>query len=329
MPPTPSATRARAGLFLALTLGAALFSAVAVSRYLGSVGQQATELTAAETVDVVVAARNLYVGQAIRETDLVVRTLAKEAVPEFGVFNTIAEVQGRTPKERVLANELLRQERLARADAGVGLNAIVQPGRRAMTIAVTTETAVAGLLLPNNFVDIIVTIRPDDEQVKNWYSETILQGVKVLAVGNEFDNRNEAFVAEPVSKDGKPAKAPSSSNPNVTAKLRPSITLEVTAEEAERLALAVNRGDISVVLRSDIDIAIVDDTGRTGVAALLGRPAGAPEAPPSPSVIRTEPPAPQGGSGTTIDVVNGNVLTQVGFDAAGNPIPKNDTKNKR
>ena len=57
--------------------------------------------------------------------DVALRALATEMVPTEGVFHTIQEALQRVPRERIVANEIIREERLAMADAGIGLNALV------------------------------------------------------------------------------------------------------------------------------------------------------------------------------------------------------------
>ncbi|MBK7757724.1 MAG: hypothetical protein IPI35_15250 [Deltaproteobacteria bacterium] len=100
----------------------------------------------------VVAKRNLYMGIPITK-----RTspcaLSPEMVPADVVFTSIEAVLQRTPKERVLVNEIVRSERLARREAGIGLNAIITPGKRAVSVAIAAEEAVAGFIQPLNYVD--------------------------------------------------------------------------------------------------------------------------------------------------------------------------------
>jgi pilus assembly protein CpaB len=164
---------------------------------------------------------------------------------------------------------MVREERLARPDAGIGLNAIVTPGKRAMTVATDTETAVAGLLQPGNYIDVIVTIAPEDptKAGAKWVTETILQGIKVLAVGNTLGGGPADKPAEPASGGKKKSKQEQQAQ---NRRLKPSITLEVTPEEAEKLALASSRGQIAVVLRSDIDILQIDTHSVVTAARLIG-----------------------------------------------------------
>lgn len=261
-----------------------------------------------ETVSVVVAVHDLYMGVPITDADVTVAQFLPELVPPENVFKSIDEVRGRTPRERVLSNELIREERLARADAGVGLNAIISPGKRAITVATNTETAVAGLLQPGNYVDIIVTIRPENpEDVgARWVSKTILQGIRVLAVGSTISS------VQPDPKD--------KTKGNTQRNLKPSITLEVTPDEAEQLALATSQGDVHVTLRTDTDFTQIDSNSVTTAARIIGlqpeTSANTEDAPP-PQIARPQAtPAPTP-TAPSAEVISGSDATQVTFGSEG------------
>lgn len=272
-----------------------------------------------EVIDVVIAARDLYMGLPIGPDDIQVRQVSPEMVQRDNTFASLTDVLGRTPRERILANEAVRDERLARPDAGIGLNAIVTPGKRGMTVATNTETAVAGLLQAGNYVDIIVTIKPEDPAAAGakWVTDTILQGIKVLAVGSSLDGNAGK------EEDKKAAKKSSGES---TRRLKPSITLEVTPEEAEKLALAVSQGEIHVVLRSDIDITQWDTHGVMTNQKLIGyeaRPAatGEPRTPRPDDAPPAEEP-PQIGA----QVIQGSKSTDYVIGAGGSVSDKNKKK---
>lgn len=323
---TPTGGRTRAILFLVGSLLLALVAALIVFSIIKKSQDRIKEAAKApQTTEVVVAVRDLYMGLPITPDDVAVRQLVPEMVPPEGMtFGALADVLGRTPRERILANELLREERLARPDAGIGLNAIVTPGKRAMTIATNTETAVAGLLAPGNYVDIIVTIKPEDPTTKDavWVTETILQEIKVLAVGSALSGAEDRPDAAEAAGQGKKA----AKDPTRKA-LKPSITLEVTPEEAEKLALADSRGEITVVLRSDIDILQIDSHGVTTAKNLIGFGTDAPPPEPTPIPRRnakpdesTKPPP------VRAEVIQGGKTTEIVFGDNGE---RTETTNKK
>lgn len=297
-----SGGRTRAIVFLLGSLFLAGLAALLVVRVMQKSAEQAAEAAKPrETADVVIAVRDLYMGLPITAEDVTVRQVAPEMVPRDYTFAQLTDVLGRTPRERILANEAVREERLARPDAGIGLNAIVTPGKRAMTVATDTETAIAGLLQAGNYIDVIVTIAPEDPaQVgAKWVTDTILQGIKVLAVGSSLDGESQATTE--TDKTGKPRP----SNQAQTRNLKPSITLELTLEEAERLAQAVARGDLHVVLRSDIDILQTTSNGAVTTESLIGLE---PKAKPT-GTGRVDPVVPDGPKATVIQGGNSSIIT--------------------
>lgn len=322
--------RTRAGVFLVASLFLALFAAVLVFKIVKkSQAELAEAKKPGQMVDIVVAQRDLYMGLPIGTDDVVVRQLAPGNVPEDESFASVDDVVGRTPRSLILANEPVREERLARPDAGIGLNAVVEPGKRAMTVATNTEDAVAGLLQPGNYVDIIVTIKPEEgAQISKWATDTILQGIKVLAVGGSL-GMTTAEVPEKKSATNQPEakkeKKKGTSQQDMMKRMKPSITLEVTPDEAEKLALAVAQGDIHVVLRSDIDILQYADNGPITSRQLIGLPV---NVTPAAAVARdprpgTPDPLP---TGPTAVVIQGSSRTDVKFNSDGS---NSETSDKR
>ncbi len=319
--------RTRAGLFLVGSLLLAVLAAGMVFRIVKRSQEQLSEAKKPhDTVDVVIAQRDLYMGLPISEDDVVLRQLPIGAVPDEGVYAALGDVLGRTPRERILVNEPIREDRLARPDAGIGLNAVVTPGKRAMTVGTNTEDAVAGLLQPGNYVDIIVTIKPEDPTQANakWATDTILQSIKVLAVGGSLSqSAAEQKTTATNSPDDKATKKTKSSQQDMMRRMKPSITLELTPEEAEKLALAVAQGDIHVVLRSDIDIMQYADNGPITSRALIGFPVAAP--PPSTGKAPATAELPSGPSAV---VIQGSSRTDVKFNADGTSSQTSEKRNK-
>ena len=319
--------RGKAYLFLGVSLIAAVLAAVMVVQLLKNMQRKVEKASApAETVDVVVASRNLYMGLPIQEGDIAVRRLAPEMVPAEVVFTAVDQVVGRTPKERILSSEIVRSERLARREAGIGMNAIITPGKRAVSVGVKAEDAVAGFIQPLNYVDVIVVIVPDSrENVASMFdqtkvravSKTLLQGIKVLAVGDSLtglqgDETQTAEMAKAkTSKTKKKKKATKKNKGHVKGKR--TVTLEVTLEEAEELALAAEKGDITLALRADIDITQVETHGATADALIGFEPVD--EDKPLTTMARKRPPPEK--TGQQAEVVSGGTTTVIEFTDDG------------
>lgn len=229
--------RIRAVFFLLVSLGAAAVACVVIALVLSSYQQQLQEAEReADTAMVMVAAHDLYQGVTISEADLEMKQLPPEYVPD-AVLREQEQAVGRVPRERILQSEFIREERLADSEAGLGLNAIIPRGMRALSINITDGSAVSGFLNPGNYVDTLVTLRGDEDQ-EEAETVTLLQAVPVLAVNARVGERN-------VSAD----------------ELKPSVTVAVTPEQAERLTHAVAQGEVTLTLRNDIDVTHMETHG--------------------------------------------------------------------
>lgn len=321
MPPRQkTGGRTKATLFLAGSLLVAIVVAAAVLQIVRSYKAQIEAANKPpETLQVVVARRNLYTGIQVTPDDVVVREVMPQMVPQdtdgTQVFKSLEEVLGRTPKERILANEIIRGERLARRNSGEGLNAIITPGKRAMAIQVDEAEGLVGLLQPGNYVDVIVTLRPDDVTGKTSFAtETILQGVQVLAV-------NTNLAPTEAATNGT-AKTPAAKDQN--RRSRGTVTLELTLEEAEKLALSSARGDLHLALRSDVEITQQTTHGPITASVVIGwdttpkasSPSAAPATRPTnkPDATKVTPPA------STTEIIQGSKTETYKYDANGNKI---------
>ncbi len=303
--------RTKAIAFLIVSILAAAGAAALVLQVISSANEQLAEARAEDNkVDVVVATRELFVGLPITDMDVAVKSFPPEIVPADVVFSSVENVLGRTPKERILPNEFVRNERLALADVGRGLNAIIESGTRAMSIFVNTESSVAGFIEPGNFVDVIVTIRPDDAAQKSWTTETLLQNVEVLAVGDSLTRPRSAAESTNTSKKTRKGSG--------TARAKPTVTLEVTPEEAQKLALATAKGDVHLALRSNID-SVVLPTKRMTARDIIGYEPVEVAVVTTRAARRTRPEKPpEDETGGVVDVITGGQRTQVNLDKEGN-----------
>jgi len=217
---------------------------------------------------VVVAARSIEIGTPLRADMLTTVDWPGTTLPS-GHANTPGLLIGRVVKIGVERGEPVLENKLAPAGARGGLAGLIDEGKRAVTVKVNEVIGVAGFALPGTFVDVMVNTQ-DEEQKP--ISKIVLERVLVLAVAQEA-GRDET-------------------RPRVVS----AVTLELTPNEAERLDLARSVGNLSLVLRNQLD----RDAGATkGVRRpeLLGKapePAAASAPAPKPRVVivRQKPPAP-------------------------------------
>src|SRR5688500_2942754 len=162
-------------LALALVLG--VFAAMLAKRAMSS--RKAAE---AGTVKLVVAQRAIAPGDALTVADLELRTIMADALPE-GAHLDASELVGRAAQTRIAKGKPVLESMLAPRGSPTGLQALVPPGMRAMTIEVNEFSSVGGMVTPGARVDIISTMQNAGHS--ETMSRTIAQNVLVKAVRSE------------------------------------------------------------------------------------------------------------------------------------------------
>lgn len=229
--------RLKIALVVAVFFG--LIAAYGIYNFLRQQREVAESLKTA-TQDVVVAANDLPAGTVINDELLkkgMVKTVPwpKGSLPT-GSFSTTQQVIGKTNRTKILANEPILESRLA--GEGAGLTTRLEQGKRAMAVKVDEIIGVSGFIVPDDRVDVIVTaLPPGSTNQDNKISKIVLQNKRVLSVAQNVEQ-----------KDGKPQVAR-------------SITLEVSPEEAEKLSLATQEGQVVLALRATGDDAEAKTVG--------------------------------------------------------------------
>lgn len=218
------------------------------------------------TVDVVIAAADINRGDAIERRLLRVQPWPREAVPEGAILD-LAELlppDGGAPRRAtrsMVAGEVVLTSRVSAFGERVMILQTLRPDTRAMAIRVDAVTAVGGFITPGDHVDIVLT-RGDREELM---ADTILRNIRVLAVDQTSDEATD--------------------RPAVAA----TVTVEVTAEEGQILALGQRAGTLSLALRNPdtVDEVPID---RLQLRDLL--PERVVPAPPAPEAEAAPPPPP-------------------------------------
>ena len=232
---------------LAAAVAFGLIAAVSVSRYLASAQQYTKNLA-----NVVVAKVEIPIGTKIVPEQLSVVQFPKAVTPE-GTFSVVDEkLIGRVATVRISMREPVTEARLAPVGSAGGLSSVIPDGYRAMTVKVDDVVGVSGFIQPGTLVDIVVTIvPPDTAKRREKVSKIVLQNIKVLASGQNIDKpKNE--------KETDRVKA---------------VTLQVTPQQAEKLALASSEGRLQLVMRNSVDQGDEVTPGANKSTLLLGEEA--------------------------------------------------------
>ncbi|NBX03733.1 MAG: Flp pilus assembly protein CpaB [Alphaproteobacteria bacterium] len=162
---------------------------------------------------------------------------APEGVPTENLLREgvvrLEEFNGAVVRRPLKAGEVVPASALMKAGDGGFMSAVLEPGMRAVSVAVTATSGNAGFITPGDRVDLIVTHRvrvPMGKDSANMedsvVSETFVRDVRVLAVDQMLDNpENKAILAK-------------------------TITVEVTARQAEQVSVAAEMGKVTFTLRS-------------------------------------------------------------------------------
>lgn len=193
----------------------------------------------APRVRMLVAARPLSIGTLLKDDDLREMDVSGDSVPDgafVGGQESQAELRGALLRRFVDPNTpIVRTDVLRPRDRGF-LAAVLRPGTRAISIGVDVVTDTSGLIWPGDEVDLILTQNLNtgeqgrESPGRRVVGETILSAVRIIAVDQQ------------ISHSGSDATAG-----RVVAR---TVTLEVTPEQAERVAVAMQLGRISLVVRS-------------------------------------------------------------------------------
>ncbi|MBV9518314.1 MAG: Flp pilus assembly protein CpaB [Hyphomicrobiales bacterium] len=148
----------------------------------------------------------------------------------------MAQIVGSIVKENFVANEPINKEKLVQSDAGY-LATILPEGKRALAISIDQRgsNSAGTLILPNDHVDVIRIYK--DARVSRtqgmdvFSSETLLQNIRVLAIGPNIEEKNGARVA-----------------------VGETATLELDPDEVNTIALAQRSGALTLALRSIADM---------------------------------------------------------------------------
>ncbi len=245
---------------LLIVLGGAVVVAVLVAVLVQiTVGKPEPVVVQEEAkVEILVAAKNLKMGD-----ELVAGDMRWQSWPKGALFaGAVVRQEGQKPEDvfqgrlsrNVPQDEPLTKLVLVSESKGNFVAASLGAGMRAVAIEVSASAMVGGFIGPGDFVDVVLTykqtIRPDKEDVlaqqlvarnlDKMATETIVQNVKVLAVDQQATRPEDDKIH--VGK---------------------TVTLEVSVQDSEKIALSQELGALTLSLRGVGDDKIVEKTWPT------------------------------------------------------------------
>lgn len=203
-----------------------------------------TQVIEEKKAQILVAVAPIGVGERLSAKTVQWQDWPEGAVrPEY-VSQTVSpdaleQLTGAVARFEIFPGDPILEQKLVRSGQGY-LSAVLEKGKRGVSIAVTADSASGGFIVPNDHVDVVLTRPGETGQV----SETILQNVKVLAIGARLGETGATGAPE------------NPDNPRAEVFSSQSIaTLELDPIQGETVINASKIGSLSLALRSIADFA--------------------------------------------------------------------------
>lgn len=191
-----------------------------------------------KTTEVLVAAAEVPMGSLVTARELRWQVWPADAAASGMINktdqpNAIQDLTGAISRTSLIGGEPIRKERLIKSGEGGVMSALLPTGARAIAITIDNRGAnsAGGFILPNDRVDVVRTFRDEAASKAQGadvvLSETLLRNIRVLAIGQNIQERNGEKVV-----------------------VGETATLELDPRQVEVVLLAQRLGQLSLALRS-------------------------------------------------------------------------------
>jgi pilus assembly protein CpaB len=236
--------RPKSLILLGLALGCGLVASIGISQVLDGKNKAAVV-----TVPIYVALQNINLGDPVDDSMVKLEEWPKDKVP-IGAIAKWEDLEDRRPRTVIFEGEALLDGKFLPKGQSHDPIAAIPPGMRLKTVAVDAEKSAAGLLSPGDRVDLQLYVKKNErEGISSSFTKVILQNIRVFAVDQAVQRSADNAEARMVAK---------------------TVSLIVTTQQANRVTLAENIGEISLIPRHPDDDQIVEDSEQS-IDDLLAR----------------------------------------------------------
>lgn len=197
-------------------------------------------------VDVVLLKKSLP-AMSVLTSDAIEISKVKAKEAPAGFLSNSTQAVGRVLRRGAVQGQVLTIDLLVAQGSEALFAAEIEPGMRAVSVALSNNSVSGGLLYPGCIVDVLATFKlsgSNRNEIKGEaISTTLLYGIRVLAVPGESIVSQQ----EDETKEKSAPKASASSNQRVT------VVLLVDPKQAEALQLAMDNGTVSLAMRNPLD----------------------------------------------------------------------------
>lgn len=195
---------------------------------------QPVKYVEANTVQILVADGDLSVGTFVTPKNVKWLAWPEKSLSDGFVkkdARAIKDFQGAVVRTAIVKGQPITEAALVKPGDRGFLAAVLEVGKRAVSVPVDATSGIAGFVFPGDFVDVILSVRvsgkdEDGKTEQRFFSETLLNDVRVLAVDQKVENKN-----------GKVSVAKTA-------------TIEVSPKQAEKVAIGLKMGSLSLSLHS-------------------------------------------------------------------------------
>ncbi len=237
--------RAKNMMLFVIAVGCGLVASIGVSQYMERASGAGKN--AVETAKIFVAVTDINIGEKLDAQNVKLEEWPKDRVPEGAIFE-LDELAEQYPRTRLYAGEPIMAAKLMDSNVRGSESITIPKGYRVVSVPVTVDTAVSGLLQPGDRVDLLVFFRKNSE-IPETGTRTLLRDVNVFGVDGATDRSIDA--------DGQ-------------ARNLRTVSLLVTPKQAETVMLGKELGTLFLSLRRPDDATEHISDGET-VKSLLGQ----------------------------------------------------------
>ena len=237
-------------ILFVIAVACGLVASIGVSQYMQTAAGSAVAVV--ETATIFVAVTDINIGEKLDAQNVKLEEWPKDRVPE-GAITELDELEDRFPRQRLYVGEPILTAKLMDGNDRGSPALTIPKGFRVVSVKVTVESSVSGMVQPGDRVDLLVFLRKSNE-IPETGTRTILKDVNIFSV------------------DGATERSTDANGQQVNVR---SVSLLVKPEQAESVMLASELGRLSLSLRRPDDTS-EDASGGETIQSLLGAGAGNP-----------------------------------------------------
>lgn len=194
-----------------------------------------------------VAITDIDINGKLDATNVKLDKWPKDRIPE-GAITKLEDLKDKFPRVRLYAGEPILLAKLMDSTSGVDQSAKIPEGYRVVSVKVTMDEVVSGLVQPGDRVDVIFFAKKNDEIAKT-IAHTILKDVRVFAINAETERSTDAAGEQSVAK---------------------TVSMLVKPDQVESVMLAAELGKLRLSLRRPNDTKTQESEDGTDIETLLG-----------------------------------------------------------